>query len=713
MSRLSDLLRQVASKDSQLAADLKREFEALNKRRAFGLNFERHVPETVELPGRQIRRGDKVRFLPERGKSPGSVDRRLWRVKAIRRTDDGKMAQLVRQDDPDSEPEATNRIIDDLVVVAEFRDPIYPGLVSTGKAERGGDKPFHTVINAENFHALQALLYTCEGKVDAIYIDPPYNTRDKDWKYNNDYVDSDDAYRHSKWLAMMERRLKFARRLLNPAGSVLIVTIDDNENARLSLLLEQVFPDGAITSVSAVINPKGTPENGFGRVDENVIFVGIGDTEACKVLDSMHGDRPKQTSVRVRWRGLTRTGANGIRAKSPGAYFPIFIRIDDGSIHSSGNVPPPDSDGLDVVPPEGTVAVWPTPRPDGTLGRWSVVKSKFDQLLAIGAVKTGKIDVETGVFPLWYLTDPNLKSIDVGDIVVTGRQPDGAMIVEYADANTKKTSPKTVWSRPAHSASEYGSGLLSQLVPGRTFPYPKSLYAVEDTLRTYVGDKRDALVVDFFAGSGTTTHAVLRLNQQDDGRRQSIAVTNNEISADEEKRLRSQGLRPGDPEWEKLGICEYITKPRITAAITGKTPEGEPLKGDYKFTDEFPMAEGFAENVEFFTMTYEALRPVAHHRSFEAIAPLLWLKAGAQGRRIEKATDDFDIADNYGILFDLDKSHDFIAAIVKVDEVRMVFVVTDDDRAYQAVCAELPANITPVRLYESYLTSFAINTGKE
>jgi len=98
--------------------------------------------------------------------------------------------------------------------VAEFRDPIYPGLVSTGRVERGGDKPFHTVINAENFHALQLLLYTHEGKVDAIYIDPPYNTGAKDWKYNNDYIDADDSYRHSKWLAFMERRLKLARRLL-------------------------------------------------------------------------------------------------------------------------------------------------------------------------------------------------------------------------------------------------------------------------------------------------------------------------------------------------------------------------------------------------------------------------------------------------------------------------------------------------------------------
>jgi adenine-specific DNA-methyltransferase len=115
---------------------------------------------------------------------------------------------------------------DDLVVVAEFRDTIYPGLVSTGSVQLGGDKPFHTVINGENYHVLKALTYRHRGNVDAIYIDPPYNSGARDWKYNNDYVEGDDLYRHSKWLAMMERRLRLAQGSLNPADSVLIITID-------------------------------------------------------------------------------------------------------------------------------------------------------------------------------------------------------------------------------------------------------------------------------------------------------------------------------------------------------------------------------------------------------------------------------------------------------------------------------------------------------
>jgi adenine-specific DNA-methyltransferase len=119
------------------------------------------------------------------------------------------------------------------------------------------------VINAENFHALQALLYTHEGKVDAIYIDPPYNTGAKDWKYNNDYVDAEDAYRHSKWLAFMERRLKLAKRLLNPESSVLIVTIDEHEVHRLRLLLDQTFPDAYVQMVTIVVNPKGVAQGQF------------------------------------------------------------------------------------------------------------------------------------------------------------------------------------------------------------------------------------------------------------------------------------------------------------------------------------------------------------------------------------------------------------------------------------------------------------------
>lgn len=239
MSRLNDIIRQVAASDPQLAKDLQRETDALADRRAFGLNFERHVPEAVELPGRTVRKNDKVRILPARGEFPTKDDERLYRVADITPEGQDLWANVQAMDDTGEEWSVK---VEELVVVAEFRDPIYPGLVSTGKVERGGDKPFHTVINAENYHALQALLFTHRGKVDAIYIDPPYNTGAKEWKYNDDYVDSDDYYRHSKWLAFMERRLLLARQLLTDAG-VIIVAIGNDEQHRLRMLLDQVFGD--------------------------------------------------------------------------------------------------------------------------------------------------------------------------------------------------------------------------------------------------------------------------------------------------------------------------------------------------------------------------------------------------------------------------------------------------------------------------------------
>lgn len=238
MSRLNDLIRQVGKKDEALAADLQREVSALADRRSFGLNFERHIPEVVELPDRPVRRGDKVRVLPPRGEMPKKADQELWRVASIGRAAGIRAARL--ESVRDDEDETAEAVVDDLVVVAEFRDPIYAGLVSTRKVERGGDKPFHTVINAENYHALQALLFTHRGKIDCIYIDPPYNTGTGGWIYNDQYVDADDLYLHSKWLAFMERRLTLARDLLTDSGFIL-VSVDDREQARLKLLLDQVF----------------------------------------------------------------------------------------------------------------------------------------------------------------------------------------------------------------------------------------------------------------------------------------------------------------------------------------------------------------------------------------------------------------------------------------------------------------------------------------
>lgn len=206
----------------------------------------------------------------------------------------------------------------------------------------------------------------------------------------------------------------------------------------------------------------------------------------------------------------------------------------------------------------------------------------------------------------------------------------------------------------------------------------------------------------------------MRLNKQDGGRRQCISVTNNEVAADEQKALREQGLRPGDPEWEKHGICDYITKPRVAAAITGKTPDGALIKGDYKFTDEFPMAEGFEENAECFTLTYETPVAVSHHTAFARIAPLLWLRAGSRGRRIDRLpAAGWAVVDAYGLLFNTDFSEPFMAAVRQAAGLRVAFIVTDDDQRFQSLAQDLPKGVEAVRLYESYLTNFAFANGDD
>jgi adenine-specific DNA-methyltransferase len=529
LSRLNDLIRQVALTNEVLAADLQREVSALADRRSFGLNFERHVPETVELPGRPVRRGDKVRILPRRGQTPTAADEKLWQVDRIDRSGEKPVAGLVGLADAS---ETATAAVEDLVVVAEFRDPIYPGLISTGKVERGGDKPYHTVINAENYHALQALLFTHRGRVDCIYIDPPYNTGARDWKYSNDYVERDDLYRHSKWLAFLERRLLLAKELLNPDDSALIVTIDEKEYERLGLLLEQTFPEAQIEMVTSVVSSKGVARFGqFSRVEEYIYTLRFGAQEVAlsesNMLDELRSASAK-VGKPVDWLGLRRREPSARRGARPRQFYPIFVSLKTGYVQSIGHAITDDIDRLTVSSPDGTFAVWPL-LPDGTEGLWGITPDTARAYLAQGYLRARNYKFESRYVAIQYLTGGTVAAITSGDIDVTDRDNDGSVIATYKSA--KGVIPKRVWNMTSHNAETGGTVLLSKLLPGRRFPFPKSLFAVEDTLRFFVKDKPQATVVDFFAGSGTTTHAVMRLNKQDGGQRRSILITNNEVSS--------------------------------------------------------------------------------------------------------------------------------------------------------------------------------------
>ena len=648
-------------------------------------------------------------MLPPRGQRRTVENDRLWRVTGFEQQTEARTAKLVALDDSDV---TTASAADALVVVAEFRDPIYPGLVSTGKVERGGDKPFHTVVNAENFHALQTLLFTNRGNVDCIYIDPPYNTGAKDWKYNNDYVEGDDHYRHSKWLAFMERRLLLARELLNPDDSVLIVTIDEKEYLRLGLLLEQTFPDSDVQMVTSVISAKGAVRQGkFSRVEEHVFFVPIGAASvepwSRNMLNLLKNDGAE---TQVEWLGLRRREPTSVRGARPNQFYPIFVYRESGLLHSIGSPVPDDVPREEVAVPEGATPLWPL-KPDGTEMLWGLTPDVLRRNWERGFARVNRWDPEQLSGTVQYLPGGTIDMIEDGSIVVTGRAKDGSVQGILADGDDSPP-PKRVWNMPSHNSETGGTKILSSLIPGRRFPYPKSLYAVEDALRFVVARKPTAVVLDFFAGSGTTAHAVMRLNRQDGGSRRAILVTNNEVAAAEQDSLVSRGLRPGDAEWEANGICDYLTKPRVQAAISGVAHNGKPVSGSYRFTDEFPLAEGFEENAEFFTLTYEAPLRVASHREFKKVAALLWMRAGSRGRRIEDLALGWDVSETYGVIADFDKSEEFLAAVTADEQVSTVFIVTDEDRLFESTVAELPDHADPVRLYESYLRNFELEAGR-
>lgn len=697
-------------KDSQLRTALRAEYDKVTKNRQLGLVFDRHLPESVALPGFEIRKGEKVQVLTDGSNDPGDLDGSgIWTVTEI-----GPTGALLRDSDGNTRQVPTGC----LVATREFGDPIYPGLVSTGRVVRGGGtegedggKPFHTVINAENYHALEALLFAHEVQVDAIYIDPPYNTGARDWKYNNDYVDDADPYRHSKWLSFIERRLLLAKRLLNPADSVLIVTIDEKEYLRLGLLLEQVFPEARIQMVTSVISSQASVRAGaFSRCDEYIFFVMLGQAGPRASDDDMLNEGQSSTKSQL-WFQYVRTGKQNLRQDRPAMFFPLFADPTNGRIVEVGNPIPLGADSASVVPPAGLIAVWPETA-DGQEGRWRTGPETARERAASGLLRLARTTRRGSGWSAMTVNEGTNARIAAGEIVVDGYGDDGsAKLREVAGGGLRQ--PKTAWNKTSHNAGWHGSKLLAAFLPGRSFPFPKSLYAVEDALRLFIGDKPDALVIDFFAGSGTTAHAVMRLNRQDGGRRRSICVTNNEVGVAEQTTLRTRGLIPGDEEWEAIGICDYITKPRIRAAITGTTTTGTAVTGDYRFVDEFPMADGFRQNAEFFTLTYEDPTLVSLGRRFEAIAPLLWLRAGARGERITSvAKEGWSIPESgcYGILFDTTVWAPFVAAAARRDDLTRVFVVTDSLVEYQQIIARLDPTLPTTRLYADYLRSFEINT---
>jgi adenine-specific DNA-methyltransferase len=576
LSAIHDLIAQIA--DPRLRERLAAEWANASREKKFGLVFEDHLPELLPLYRAKPRKGDLV------CRRQGALND-VWRVLKVR---DGVVTCAKAQDDahpfePTRAASAPVQFgVDEVLVVLEFGNPIFPALVPVDEVANGpADAPWHTLIEADNYHALQLLDYLYAGKVDCIYIDPPYNTGARDWKYNNDYVDGNDGWRHSKWLAFMEKRLKLAKRLLKPDTGVLIVTIDEHEVHHLGMLLEREFPEAYRQLVTIVINQKGVAQGRLSRAEEYALYsFNPGVTLAPHHDDLLSPDRGDSKRFQTpRWEWLLRGGTNARREDRPGLFFPITVDPDQRKIVAIGDSLPLNQqpDLTDIV---NRRTAWPL-RTDGTLGNWRVSPPTLRTLLAKGYVKLGGFDAARGTWTILYLGRKAQGQIEAGVIEIASRdEVTGEVSVHYTDAQQR--SIKTVWHRATHDAGNYGSSLLRGILgEGGKFSFPKSLYATRDAVAAVMRDRPQALIVDFFAGSGTTLNAVNLLNLTDGGQRRCILVTNNEVSAEDSEILRGRGLQPGDDGWEQLGICRSVTWPRSKFTILGRRDDGTALPGDY------------------------------------------------------------------------------------------------------------------------------------
>lgn len=697
MSAINELIDKIENKE--LRSRIRQEVLRLQKQKKFGLVFEEHIPEATPLYDVPIKRGSIV------ASKVGKVET-AFRVLKI----DGETLLCERMDETH---EQVTMPKNDMVTIARFGEPIYPYLKPVDTVSNAPESDlWHTLIEADNYHALQLLVYLYAGKVDCIYIDPPYNSGARDWKYNNDYVDNSDQYRHSKWLSMMKKRLLLAKKLLNPKDSVLIVTIDEKEYLHLGCLLEELFPEARMQMVTSVISAKGVVRAGqFSRVEEYLYFVEFGDSKVMPIEYNMLDSEIKKESNReIEWLGFRRRAPQAVRQSRPNQFYPIFVDTRTGLIHSIGEVLPHSVNRNSIPIPDNCIALWPLSK-EGDERLWSL-----QQKQAVINWKKGYLKVnwnsQKGIGTVYYLPEGTIDDIEKGNATTLGYNDDGSIKAMYYETGT--TPPKRVWNMPSHIAETYGTNILSSMI-GKRFDFPKSLYAVHDTIRFYVANKPNALIVDFFAGSGTTLHAVNLLNAEDGGHRRCIMVTNNEVSESEAKELSSKGYKPGDAQWEQYGIAQYVNWPRTVCSIEGHDINGEPLKGNYLGSD-LPMADGFKANAAFFKLGFLDKTEVALDRQFRELLPLLWMKAGAIGSCPSLPETEIPnmliLPENkMAVLIDELYYADFLKEMDGCDSIDTVFIITDSENGYKDKVSRLHVKHT-YQLYRDYLENFTINYAK-
>lgn len=698
MARIDDLIAEIG--DERVRRAVTSEVKRLREEKKFGLVFENHIPELSYLHGAVVRVRSNVVKRGARGAE-------VYRVVAI----EGGEATIVR--DVEGASESERCALSELTVVKRYGEAIYPALLPVESVTKNPSKPYHTIINSDNYHALQLLLYCYEGKFDLIYIDPPYNTGARDWKYNNAYVDSNDQWRHSKWLAMMKKRLVLAKRLLKPDIGVLIVTIDEHEVNHLGVLLEELYPEAFRQLVTIVINQKGVAQGRLSRAEEYAYFCFMKDAYIVPHADDLLSpERPdSKRSSEPRWERLLRGGTNSRREDRQKLFFPIYVDPERRTITEIGD-PLPLLESPEASMANGGRSVAYPIRGDGSFGNWRVSPPTLRKLLAQGYVKLGGYDESRKTWTVLYLGEKARAEIEAGKIKITNRnEATNAVQVEYTEGQERQI--KTVWHRPAHDSGNYGSSLLRSILgEGVSFPFPKSLYAVRDSLSAIVRNRKDALILDFFAGSGTTLHATALLNSEDGGNRRCILVTNNEVDEKTTKRLNREGFFAGDPEFEKHGICESVTLPRCKYVINGHRDDGQALPGKYLNGSERGLSTGFDENLAYFRLDFLDPDEVALGMKFESLLPLLWMMAGAQGELvISKDQKPFYIAPASPLAVLLREQYfsEFRAALLERPDVTHVFLVTDSEEAFREMSAGLGNDRQAFMLYKNYLDNFRHN----
>lgn len=676
--------------DEELRTLIRAEVEKTTTR--FGLVFERHQPEGIRMPKAPVVRGCKV--IDE----SDSTFHRVVRVTGV-----GNAAVASVADDEGQRREVP---VTQLTVARAFGDVMYPGLSPVESIRRGtAEAPAHAVINGENYHALEMLQYTHSGKIDLIYIDPPYNTGNKTWKYNDRYVAAKDSYRHSKWLSFMEKRLVLARGLLKPTSTV-VISIGSDEVHRLTQLCEEVFPTRK-RHVVTVQTSGGKSSEGFKYLHEYLVFI------------TPEGFSPQPTSftggtVRTPFEALTLTTFD--KTNRPNQAYPIYVDETSGVVVGVGSSldariksgaytgTKEDFEFPYEEAPEGSVCVWPISQKFEACV-WRQNPARLMQDWAKGYIKVSLNADHVGKghpnkFSIQHLPAGVIKKVESGALEITGTLP-GVPTLTFGENTTEGSSIPTMWQEKTFRTT-VGTEQLAKILGDKRFPYPKPVELVSDVIRACLPEA-EGIVLDFFGGSGTTAEAVLRLNAEDGGTRQCILVTNNELSAQDDTRLRKEGHEPGDKKYEAFGVFEHVTSPRIRTIVSGERDDGT------------PYSDGLAANVEFFKLAYLDEARVDRGTEFDSLAGVFWLRAGGRGIAVRRESLDLGYVLSpeaaVAILFKPRAIDEFTSKVETGSWPLLthVFVVCESDAQGDQLVAKLPARYEIERVYGSYLTAFQIN----